>query len=304
MRKTHGRTSALWVIFSIVLAGLGSACVRGSAVSQPQSQTQETFTPEKEFPLVFNSIKCLTPAPQWYKNLWLDLNAPENELGRALMTHYMGCSGKPFKMTAAQFRALPVALVDDELNPFLQFAKHGELLRREGELSEDYDVTDFEDSILVSTHYGNTLGHFQLHVKGDLKFRKNEMGVFVPRFEGVAKVEDRYDFDPSLSAQKDSWRGNDTEFRVRIAHFALPGRAFDVTSEEFSFQMEIPTRAGELAQRSENDEKSGYSSYGEQVQAVLMTEMRSTRWENSSLLQRISILAKLMKRLHEALLMR
>lgn len=304
MKKTHQRVATLGCILSIALSGFGTGCVRSSSENVLQSEFRQAKDGGEEGSPPFDSIKCLTPAPQWYKQLWLDLNGPENELGRALMTHYMGCTGKPYKLNLLQFRSLPVAFVEAEINPLLQFAARGEELRKVGENPEDFSVEDFDDSVLVSTHYGNTLGHFHLHLKGRLKHRKNEFGKLVARFEGVARVEDRYDFDPSPTAQKESWRGNDTELRVRIAHIAMPGRAFEITSDDFPLNIDIPLREGELIQRSENDEKSGYSNYGEQVQLVLMTELRSARWEKASTLQRISILAKLMKRLHDAVVMR
>lgn len=304
MQKTHQRAAIIGCIFTTALSGFVTGCVRSSSENALQSESSQTKGGGEESPPLFDSIKCLTPAPQWYKQLWLDLNGPENELGRALMTHYMGCTGKPYKLKLSQFRSLPIAFVDAEFNPLSQFAVHGEELHKAGENPEDFPVEDFDDSVLVSTHYGNTLGHFHLHLKGRLQHRKNEFGNFVARFEGVARVEDRYDFDPSPTAQKESWRGNDTELRVRIAHIAMPGRAFDITSDDFPLNIDIPLREGELIQRSENDEKSGYSNYGEQVQLVLMTELRSARWEKAPPLQRISILTKLMKRLHDAVVMR
>ncbi|NBX18756.1 MAG: hypothetical protein EBR09_15490, partial [Proteobacteria bacterium] len=111
---------------------------------------------------------------------------------------------------------------------------------------------------------------------------------------------DKYDFNPSSGSAAQSWRGNDTELRVRLAHIGLPGKAFDVESDWFNFEFDYPRFDSDLIQESANSEKSGYSAYGEQVQVILMTELRSARWEKASAVERIKILMTTMRRIHEA----
>ena len=155
--------------------------------------------------------------------------------------------------------------------------------------------------MIASTHYGNTLGNFQLKLKGTLVRRKNQLGNIVPHFNGQAKAFDRYDFNPSETPVKNSWRGRDTEVRVRIAHVGLPGKAFDIESDWMNFSFDYPRFEDDLIQESENNSRSGYSEYGERVQAILMTELRSSRWEKSSNLEKVKILLQTMRRIHEAL---
>jgi len=250
---------------------------------------------------LLDSIKCIVPSPQWYKNLWLDLNSKENLLGRRFMTHYMGCSGATYQLSEAEFRALPLQLVEQEFGSvFFKREYMTEIVRnRIGDVGDK--IADINESVIASTHFGNTLGNFQLELKGVLVWRKNDFGKIVPHFKGQARARDRYDFNPSETSAKDSWRGRDTELRVRIAHVGMPGKAFDVESGWMNFSFDYPKYDSELIQESENSERSGYSEYGERVQAILMTELRSQRWEKASHLERLKILLQTMRRVHEAL---
>lgn len=270
------------------------------ATTQIAMQTQDINSTLESAAEILDSIKCIVPAPLWYKKLWIDLNGEENILGRAFMTRYMSCAGGTYRLSADEFRTLPVAMVPQEFGPyhlqreFIQDAVDNRI-GGAGDV-----IADIDDTILASTHYGNTLGHFQLELRGKLVWRKNEFDAIVPHFKGEVRVKDRYDFNPSESAQKDSWRGRDTELRVRIAHIGMPGRAFDIESDWFAFNFDYPRFDSDLIQESENNEKSGYSSYGEQLQLILMTELRSARWEKASAKEKLNILVQTMKRLHAA----
>lgn len=274
-----------------------TACIKSQSVNQTSESDTQSLAQAAE---ILESIKCIAPAPRWYKSLWLDINAESNTLGRELMNHYMGCTGKTFTLRKEHFDSLPLSMVDDPFNPLQFFAQRSEELRKEGQLREGVEESVFEETILTSTHYGNTLGHFQLKLKGKLVLKKNEFGWITPRFEGYAQVFDRYDFNPSDSSQKDSWRGSDTELRVRLAHVALPGRAFDIVSDWFPMAFDVPKYAGDLFQTSRNESESGYSSYGEQLQLILMTELRSEKWAKAKNNERVSIVVRTMQRLHEA----
>jgi hypothetical protein len=270
------------------------------ATTQTAAQTQDLGSALETAAELLDSIKCIVPAPSWYKKLWVDLNGEENALGRAFMTRYMSCAGGTYRLTADEFRTLPVAIVPQEFGTFYlqrEFIQNA-IANRIGSAGDV--IADIDETILASTHYGNTLGHFQLELRGKLVWRKNEFDAIVPHFKGEARVKDRYDFNPSESSQKDSWRGNDTELRVRIAHFGMPGRAFDIESDWLAFNFDYPRFDSDLIQESKNNEKSGYSSYGEQVQLILMTELRSARWEKASAKEKLNILVQTMKRLHAA----
>lgn len=249
---------------------------------------------------ILDSIKCIVPSPQGYKQLWLDINADDNTLGRALMTHYMGCSGTPFRLTEKEFRKLPLSIVPVEFGPmFLRRDFIDDVVKnRIGKVGDK--IVDVDETILAATHYGNTLGNFQLELRGRLVWRQNEFGKIVPHFTGQARALDRYDFNPSESSLKNSWRGNDTELRVRLAHVGLPGKAFDIESEWMNYKFDFPKYDSDLIQESENSEKSGYSAYGEQAQAILMTELRSSRWEKAGAGERIKIIITTMRRLYQS----
>jgi hypothetical protein len=88
---------------------------------------------------------------------------------------------------------------------------------------------------------------------------------------------------------------------VRIAHVGLPGRAFNIESDWMNFSFDYPKYEDDLIQETENNERSGYSEYGERVQAILMTELRSSRWEKASNIDRVRILLQTMRRIHESL---
>ena len=286
----------------VTLSALATACFPQPQLSDSDPQSLEKAA--EQTARIAESIKCIVPSPQWYKNLWLDLNGSENELGRALMAHYMGCSGTTFKLTEAQFRSLPVALVPETLGPlYVTHAFVNTVVNDENKI-ENGVIQDIDETVLAYTHYGNTLGHFQLHLKGQLIWKNNRTGTLAPHFRGNARVSDSYDFNPSETQPKDSWRGRDTELRVRIAHVALPGKNFQIESDWMPFAFDFPKYESDLIQSSVNDEKSGYSQYGEQLQSILMTELRSQRWQKASHMEKINIVIKMLKRMHAATIKR
>lgn len=265
----------------------------------PASETALAQSQDDRLVELTSSIKCIIPSPQWYKDLWLDLNAEDNALGRSLMSHYMGCSGRTYKLSESEFRSLPITMADTN-STSTNFSRDG-ISRAIANRSfhEGDKIFDVDESIFVRTNYGNTLGNFQLHLRGKIFWRKNTEGQVVPHFEGKARLNDRYDFDPSTSGIKNSWRGSDTELRVRIAHVGLPGRAFAIESEWMNLGFDFPRDELKPIQQSPNTYKSGYSAYGQQVQLILMRELRSSRWEKASTLERLGILVQTMRRLQE-----
>ncbi|MFZ9520574.1 MAG: hypothetical protein ACO3A4_08870 [Silvanigrellaceae bacterium] len=295
----EGKTLAVAMALFFAVAGGLSACGLSNREA-PTASTQGMQDVVESAAQVVDSIKCLVPAPQWYKSLWLDINSSENALGRSLMTHYMGCSGSTFQLRGQEFEKLPLQLVaDDFSSPW--FSKNFVDDPQPFEGDSEGDVIDtVNEPVLFSTHYGNTLGNFQLDLNGVLKWKKHFSGKLIPRFEGKARVRDRYDFNPSESAAKDSWRGRDTELRVRIAHVGMPGKAFDIVSDWVEFSFDFPRYPGDLIQEGINSEKSGYSDYGEQLQLILMTELRSEKWNSASAREKLDILVKTMRRLHAA----
>lgn len=296
-------TSMGWSRFCALLCASFSffllACNRSATESISEAQSWEQNL-DKMAQLI-DSIKCIVPSPAWYKSLWIDLNSKENLLGRNLMSHYMSCSGKNYLLSEAEFRTLPIQLVKQDFGPiFLRRDYINEVIRNRIGMDGD-KIADINESVIAATHYGNTLGNFQLELKGVLVWRKNDFEKIVPHFRGQAKIRDRYDFNPSETSAKDSWRGRDTELRVRIAHVGLPGRAFNIESDWMNFSFDYPKYEDDLIQETENNERSGYSEYGERVQAILMTELRSSRWEKASNIDRVRILLQTMRRIHESL---
>lgn len=293
-----GRLKFVALLCTALSVGL-VGCKRNASENVSEAQSWENNL--DKMAQLLDSIKCIVPSPQWYKNLWLDLNSKENLLGRSFMAHYMGCSGTTYRLSEAEFRTLPLQLVEQEFGPvFLKRDYISEIIRnRIGAVGDK--IADIDDRVIAATHFGNTLGNFQLELKGVLVWRQNDFGKIVPHFKGQAKARDRYDFNPSETAAKESWRGRDTELRVRIAHVGMPGKAFDVESGWMNFSFDYPRYDSDLIQESENSERSGYSEYGERVQAILMTELRSSRWEKASHLERLKILLQTMRRVHEAL---
>lgn len=290
----------LWMRLSagLALSMAATACLPQTQATDSQQQSLDTTLEQTS--RIVESIKCIVPSPQWYKNLWLDLNGTENELGRALMTHYMGCSGTAFKLTEAQFRSLPVALVPEALGGVFVTRSFVEMVMKDEEKLLGRVIEDVDESVLASTHYGNTLGHFELQLRGQLLWQSDFQGQLVPHFRGQARIKDSYDFNPSESQPKESWRGRDTELRVRIAHVAMPGKNFQIESDWMHMEFRFPKYESDLIQFSQNDEKSGYSDYGERLQAILMTEMRSTRWQKASHMEKVKITINMLKRLHQA----
>ncbi|MEN9826227.1 MAG: hypothetical protein RI953_1972 [Pseudomonadota bacterium] len=284
----------------LLMMGLAISGCQASSEDPSQAQVQSWEDTIESAAQIVESIKCFVPAPLWYKNLWLDINASENELGRSLMSHYMGCRGTTFQLSEQEFKKLPLQLVAMELaSPW--FAK--EFIEDPKPFLNDAegDIIDtLDEAVLVATHVGNTLGHFQLELKGVLKWKRHFSGKLLPHFEGKARVKDRYDFNPSESDAKESWRGRDTELRVRIAHVGMPGKAFEVISDWMNFSFDYPRYSGDLIQEGENSGKSGYSSYGEELQLILMTELRSEKWNKASSREKLGILVTTMKRLHDA----
>lgn len=130
------------------------------------------------------------------------------------------------------------------------------------------------------------------------------MGEIVPRFEGKARVYDRYDFNPSVSSAKESWRGRDSELRVRIAHIALPGKPFEISSDWMDFNFDLPKYEYDLINDGNNSESSGYSKHGERLQAILTVELRSSAWEKASPLDKLKTIIRTMQKIHETLKMR
>lgn len=281
----------------MLIALLAGACVPQQQAAESEQQSLDSAL--EHTARIVESIKCIVPSPQWYKDLWLDLNSAENELGRALMTHYMSCRGTTFQLSEAQFRSLPVMLVADTLGPIYVTRDFVELVMHEDSKQEGKVIHPVNETVLASTHYGNTLGHFQMHLRGHLIWKKNMLGKLVPQFQGLAKVTDNYDFNPSESQPNESWRGRDTELRVRIAHIGMPGKNFRIESEWMPFEFLFPKYDSDLIQSSKNDEKSGYSEYGEKLQGILMTELRSARWQNSSAMEKVKIVIQLLSRLHQ-----
>jgi len=290
----------LWMRLSAVVAlsMAATACLPQTQATDSQQQSLDNSL--EQAARIVESIKCIVPSPQWYKNLWLDLNSPDNELGRALMAHYMECSGATFKLTEAQFRQLPVALVPDAFGPVFVTRSFVNMAMHEENKQEGLVIQDVDEPVLATTHYGNTLGHFQLQLKGQLVWKKNIQGKLAPYFRGHARVRDSYDFNPSESQPKESWRGRDTELRVRIAHIAMPGKNFAIESDWMPMEFGFPQYESDLIQYSPNDEKSGYSEYGERLQAILMTELRSARWQKASHMEKIKITIHMLNRLHQA----
>jgi len=282
----------------LALSLAATACLPQTQATDSQQQSLDTTL--EQTARIVESIKCIVPSPQWYKNLWLDLNSAENDLGRTLMAHYMGCSGATFKLTEAQFRSLPVALVPDAFGPVFVTRSFVDMVMQGENKQEGLVIQDVDEPVLVTTHYGNTLGHFQLQLKGQLVWKKNIQGILTPSFRGQARVSDNYDFNPSETQPKDSWRGRDTELRVRIAHIAMPGKNFAIESDWMPMEFTFPKYESDLIQYSQNDEKSGYSEYGERLQAILMTELRSARWQKASHIEKVKITMHMLKRLHQA----
>lgn len=282
----------------LTLSILATGCFPQPQVSNSDSQSLESAV--EQTARIVESIKCILPSPQWYKNLWLDLNSAENDLGRTLMAHYMGCSGTAFKLTEAQFRSLPVALVPEALGGVFVTRSFVDMVMQGENKQEGLVIQDVDEPVLVTTHYGNTLGHFQLQLRGQLVWKKNIQGILTPSFRGQARVSDNYDFNPSETQPKDSWRGRDTELRVRIAHIAMPGKNFAIESDWMPMEFTFPKYESDLIQYSQNDEKSGYSEYGERLQAILMTELRSARWQKASHIEKVKITIHMLKRLHQA----
>lgn len=294
--KRHWTSKFSAVLLSALV--LGQACQ--PVKTAPEAQTQDLQQNLEKVAELAATIKCVVPSPQWYKDLWLDINAKENDLGRSLMTHYMGCSGKTYKLSEAEFRSLPISIVESSFG--LMFLKRdfiqSAIANRTGRIGDK--IADIDETFIATTHYGNTLGYFQMELRGKLVWRKNALDQIVPRFEGQTRVTDRYDFNPSGSHMKDSWRGRDTELRVRVAHVGLPGRDFEVESEWMNFSFDYPKYESDLIQEGPNAEKSGYSDYGQQVQLILMTELRSSRLEKATALERLGIIVQTMKRIHAA----
>lgn len=284
------------------IALLAAGCVPAEHTSDAATQTTASATEHAK--RISDAVKCLVPSPQWYKNLWLDLNAPDNDLGRALMTHYMSCRGSTFHLSEAQFKTLPVALVTDATGPVFTKRSFIDSIAADGAKTEGEIIQTVDETVLASTHYGNTLGHFQLHLRGALIWQKNMVGALAPHFRGQARVSDNYDFNPSATQPKESWRGRDTELRVRIAHVGMPGRPFQIESDWIPYDFTIPKYESDLIQFSPNDDKSGYSDYGEKLQAILMTELRSERWQKSSSLEKLKIVVRLLTRLHQEVVKR
>jgi hypothetical protein len=277
-----------------------SACIAALPAVNAEQQSLDENETSGQAPQIADSIKCLVPAPSGYKQLWMDINSTDNSLGRALMAHYMGCGGSTFRLSEDAFRSLPVMLTGPiSESVFLSRSFIEDAVKNRTENAGDR-IVEIDETVIASTHYGNSLGHFQLRLRGDLIWKKNEFGTVVPHFTGQAKVFDKYDFNPSSGSAAESWRGKDTELRVRLAHIGLPGKAFDVESDWFNFEFDYPRFDSDLIQESANSEKSGYSNYGEQVQVILMTELRSARWEKASAVGRISILMTTMRRIHAA----
>ncbi|NBW82640.1 hypothetical protein EBR21_12890 [bacterium] len=296
-------SSRNWLLAGLSLAVLVmaiSGCHLSPQPPQSQAQAQSPEGAAESAAQLADSIKCILPAPRWYKDLWLDINAPENTLGRLLMAHYMDCRGTTFQLSEEEFKKLPLQLVAME-NASPWFAKEFIDNPRPSSAASEGDIIDsIDDAVLAVTHYGNTLGNFQIELKGVLKWKRHFSGRLLPHFDGKARVKDLYDFNPSESAAKDSWRGRDTELRVRIAHVGLPGKPFEVVSDWMNFSFDYPGYSDDLIQEGVNSAKSGYSSYGEELQLILMTELRSERWSKASSLGKLEILLKTMKRMHDA----
>ncbi|NBO39046.1 hypothetical protein EBU99_10735 [bacterium] len=282
----------------LVLGNLAAACV--AKTPAPESQEQSLESAAEAAAQISESVKCILPSPQWYKNLWLDLNDQDNLLGRNLMTHYMSCTGGLYRLSEAEFRSLPVRFFASNSGATVLSRAFIEEQIKHRISPAGTKIIDVDETLIAATSYGNTLGNFQLQFKGTLVWRQNSDGDLVPHFQGHVQAKDRYDFNPSDSKITDSWRGRDTEVRVRIAHVGLPGKAFDVESAWLPLEFDYPSSELGLIQDGGNGGKSGYSAYGEQVQLILMTELRTSRWEKSSNLEKLKILIKTLKRLHAA----
>jgi hypothetical protein len=252
---------------------------------------------------ILSSVKCIIPAPPPYKWLWLGVNHKDNKLGIALMQHYMGCSGSAFNLSEKEFRNLPLAIIirSSGSNYFSRnfFGK----LHSSGQNQAGSLIGSVDESVIAKATYGNTLGNFTLKLKGSLKWKMVNSGSLIPRFEGKAKVRDNYDFNPSGSTLKNSWRG-EAEARVRIAHVALPGKAFAIESDWFDFSFDFPY--GNNVDDGPNEfvgtiqrgkyQGTGYSDFGKKVIWSLVYELNSGEWDKASASDKIRMVVATMLR--------
>ncbi|NBX19096.1 MAG: hypothetical protein EBR09_17270, partial [Proteobacteria bacterium] len=144
------------------LSLIASACIPVvPAVNAEQQSLDENVTSGQALQIA-DSIKCLIPAPPGYKQLWMDINATDNLLGRALMAHYMGCGGLTFRLSEDLFRSLPVMLSgQNSQSVFLSRTFIEDAVKNRTGNAGDR-IVEIDETVIASTHYGNTLGHFQL----------------------------------------------------------------------------------------------------------------------------------------------